>query len=527
MRIQTVDAQCSRHSIIDNTIDDTIDNTLWRAITGRWSSPPIGTCNLNEVTSALPASEFLKYLTFIKRAMERDHLAAMMSRHDGRLTGRSVHTIDEYEYIEARALLSNGCTTYTGDASAIARRAQAAHGTFGFTGVGAVLQQFVNDSWQPLGFYSNKLSDTQQKYSAYDRELLAIYMAIKHFRNQIESRQLTIYTDHKPITYAFAKIDTDSETPRRTRQLLFISEFTTDIGHVSGEGNAVAYALMRVDAITCPTTINFEELSVAQSDDATLTHLLQDTDSSAKLKRIFLSSGQTSIVCDLTSKNARPYLPEKFRKLTFDCIHNMSHPGIRTSTKEAKFPIGRLKPAYVLNETDVTDETSPQKVHFTLPEFPSPTYYHETPKISRSGRIIRRPVRLVYFKKGGGAGVAVAPHTQAMRQRSRDGLRLHTALSQNAAREQIHYLICAGGDPARPESVESRLVLVPLAGRLSYKVVSQLMLTSRRYWHCQRIPPLNFPMHPILSEGQISVPGIGSSTLDCGDEVRHPSHLVS
>ncbi|GBP49333.1 Retrovirus-related Pol polyprotein from transposon 297 [Eumeta japonica] len=145
------------------------------------------------------------------------------------------------------------------------------------TAVGAVLQQFVNNSWQPLGFYSSKLSDTQQKYSAYDRELLAIYMAIKHFRNQIEGRQLTIYTDHKPITYAFAKIGTDSETPRRTRRLLFISEFTTDIRHVSGEGNAVADALSRVDEITCPTTINFEELSAAQSDDATLTHLLQDT----------------------------------------------------------------------------------------------------------------------------------------------------------------------------------------------------------------------------------------------------------
>ncbi|GBP85257.1 Retrovirus-related Pol polyprotein from transposon 412 [Eumeta japonica] len=134
------------------------------------------------------------------------------------------------------------------------------------TAVGAVLQQFLNNSSQPLGFYSNKLSDTQQKYSAYDRELLAIYMVIKHFRNQIEGRQLTIYTDHKPITYAFAKIGTDSETPRR---------------------NAVADALARVDEITCPTTINFEELSAAQSDDATLTHLLQDTDSSAKLKRIF------------------------------------------------------------------------------------------------------------------------------------------------------------------------------------------------------------------------------------------------
>ncbi|GBP69249.1 Retrovirus-related Pol polyprotein from transposon 412 [Eumeta japonica] len=136
------------------------------------------------------------------------------------------------------------------------------------TAVGAVLQQFVNNSWQPLGFYSSKLSDTRQKYSAYDRELLAIHMAIKHFRNQIEGRQLTIYTDHKPITYAFANIGTDSETPRRTRQLLFISEFTTDIRHVSREGNAVAD---RESTITCPTRTNFEELGAAQSDDATHT----------------------------------------------------------------------------------------------------------------------------------------------------------------------------------------------------------------------------------------------------------------
>ncbi|GBP91736.1 hypothetical protein EVAR_92013_1 [Eumeta japonica] len=78
-------------------------------------------------------------------------------------------------------------------------------------------------------------------------------------------------------------------------------EFTTDIRHVCGEGNAVADALARVDEITCPTTINFEELSAAQSDDATLTHLLQDTDSSAKLKRIFLPSDHTSIGHFLTA----------------------------------------------------------------------------------------------------------------------------------------------------------------------------------------------------------------------------------
>jgi cleavage and polyadenylation specificity factor subunit 1 len=43
--------------------------------------------------------------------------------------------------------------------------------------VGAVLQQ-VQDVCQPLAFFSRKLSPAQQKYSAYDRELLAIYEAV-------------------------------------------------------------------------------------------------------------------------------------------------------------------------------------------------------------------------------------------------------------------------------------------------------------------------------------------------------------
>jgi len=37
--------------------------------------------------------------------------------------------------------------------------------------MGAVLQQRVQDIWQPLAFFSRKLSPAQQKYSAYDRTL--------------------------------------------------------------------------------------------------------------------------------------------------------------------------------------------------------------------------------------------------------------------------------------------------------------------------------------------------------------------
>jgi hypothetical protein len=56
---------------------------------------------------------------------------------------------------------------------------------------------------QRLAFFSKKLNPAQQKYSAYDRELLAVYEAVKHFRHMLEARHFIIFADHKPITYGF------------------------------------------------------------------------------------------------------------------------------------------------------------------------------------------------------------------------------------------------------------------------------------------------------------------------------------
>jgi hypothetical protein len=64
--------------------------------------------------------------------------------------------------------------------------------------MGHVLQQRVDNAWQPLAFFSKKLNPAQQKCNAYDRELLAVYEAVKHFRHMLEARHFIIFTDHKP-----------------------------------------------------------------------------------------------------------------------------------------------------------------------------------------------------------------------------------------------------------------------------------------------------------------------------------------
>ena len=113
------------------------------------------------------------------------------------------------------------------------------------TAVGAVLQQRLDGVWMPISFFSRKLHSAETKYSTFDKELLAMYLALKKFRYFIEGRPVTLFTDHKPLTFVFNNVS-DKWSPRLQRHLCFVSEFTTDIRYVKGVDNVVADALSRV-----------------------------------------------------------------------------------------------------------------------------------------------------------------------------------------------------------------------------------------------------------------------------------------
>ena len=72
-----------------------------------------------------------------------------------------------------------------------------------------------------------------------------MYLALKKFRYFIEGRPVTLFTDHKPLTFVFNNVS-DKWSPRLQRHLCFVSEFTTDIRYVKGVDNVVADALSRV-----------------------------------------------------------------------------------------------------------------------------------------------------------------------------------------------------------------------------------------------------------------------------------------
>lgn len=197
--------------------------------------------------------------------------------------------------------------------------------------VGAVLQSKINGLWKPLGYFSKRMSETERKYSTYDRELLAIYMSIQHFRYLLEGRTFTVLTDHKPLIHVFNKKPSEKDTPRRIRQLMFISEFTTDIRHISGSENVVADGLSRLNSIVCPTEIDYTEVAKQQINDKELLQLLNSSSDNVKIKKVILPHTEKMIFCETSSNRIRPYLPYIFRRTAFNTLHNLNHPGIRTS----------------------------------------------------------------------------------------------------------------------------------------------------------------------------------------------------
>ena len=179
----------------------------------------------------------------------------------------------------------------------------------------------------PIAFFSQKLTAAESKYSAFDRELLAAYSAVRHFRYFVEARPFTIYTDHKPLTFALAS--TAERSPRQTRHLSFIAEFTSDLQHIKGKFNVVADALSRINAVTGPT-IDFRQLA---TDQATSPEIAAYRTAISNLSLQDVLYENISLLCDVSLGKPRPVFPREWTYRVFQIIHGMAHSGIKPTQR--------------------------------------------------------------------------------------------------------------------------------------------------------------------------------------------------
>ena len=201
--------------------------------------------------------------------------------------------------------------------------------------VGGVLQQRINHTWHPISFFSKRLQPAETKYSTFSCELLSIYLSICHFRHFLEGREFYVLTDHKPLTHALSS-SSSRYSPRETRHLDFISQFTSDIRHVHGKDNPVADALSRMDINTLNAPLDplppldYTLIVQAQQNDSGLSQLKS---TSLHLQALPLPFSTGTILCDTTTASPRPYIPAPFHHHVFDQFHNHSHPGIRATQR--------------------------------------------------------------------------------------------------------------------------------------------------------------------------------------------------
>jgi cleavage and polyadenylation specificity factor subunit 1 len=186
--------------------------------------------------------------------------------------------------------------------------------------MGAELQQRVYNAWLPLAFFSKRLNPAQKEYSAYNRKLLAVYEAVKHFRHVLEARHFIILTDYKPITYAFQQ-KRDKCSPRQFNHLDFIARFTNDILHISGEDNVVADTLSRVESVTAPPS--HDALAASQDADNELRTLLA-SNTALRLERQQIPGTTVFIYCDTSAGKPRPYVPASLLLQVFQSVHDLS-----------------------------------------------------------------------------------------------------------------------------------------------------------------------------------------------------------
>ncbi|BHF66233.1 hypothetical protein SprV_0200924900 [Sparganum proliferum] len=197
--------------------------------------------------------------------------------------------------------------------------------------VGAVLQQHLAGSTQPLVFFSKKLLPAETRYSTFGRELLAIYLAVKHFRHFLEGLDFTVFTDHKPLTFAL-RSRSDKYIPREIVHLDYVSQFTTDIRHIDGTKNEVADMLSRpsLSSLQLSHGINLYAMAVetqrvgCPGDESVSGFLLKD---------VPLTTGSGTILFDVSTPFHRPFVPASMRQAVFQTLHGLSHPGIRASQK--------------------------------------------------------------------------------------------------------------------------------------------------------------------------------------------------
>ena len=107
------------------------------------------------------------------------------------------------------------------------------------SGIGAILQQ----NGHPIAYLSKALAPKHQTLSTYEKEFLAVMLALEKWRGYLLDRHFIIKTDHYSLKYL---LDQRITTPAQMKWLPKLMGFDYEARYKKGAENAAADALSRV-----------------------------------------------------------------------------------------------------------------------------------------------------------------------------------------------------------------------------------------------------------------------------------------
>ncbi|GFO31913.1 Pol polyprotein [Plakobranchus ocellatus] len=109
--------------------------------------------------------------------------------------------------------------------------------------IGAVLLQDRYETLMPCRYASRKLLSRESRYSAIEREALALVFVVTQFHRYLTFKHFILQADHKPLSYLRAGFPKNA---RLKRWALALQEFSFQVVHIPESENVYADVLSRL-----------------------------------------------------------------------------------------------------------------------------------------------------------------------------------------------------------------------------------------------------------------------------------------
>ena len=218
---------------------------------------------------------------------------------------------------------------------------------------------------RPISYASKTLLTTESNYSNIECELLGLLFAVTHFKHFTYGRLVHVIMDHKPLISFFHKSLVDA-SPRLTRMLVQLLDYTLDVNYQPGERMHLSDALSRlsthdnskgktiqdldisihaIEELTGFNSLSVDKLCLHTSKDQTLQLLIDhinngfpksSTKLSHSIKAYFSFRDELSICNGVILKgNNRIVIPESLRPQAINILHNKAHLGLGKTLEHA------------------------------------------------------------------------------------------------------------------------------------------------------------------------------------------------